>query len=91
MDFIFEFIVELLFEGSMEISTNKKIRKWIRYPILAIIILFFVSVIFGILIVGISLFKENVLAALFMIFIGLAMLIGSIVKFREIYIKEKKQ
>lgn len=91
MDFIFEIIVDLFIEGGIEISSNKKISKWIRYPILAIIILFFAIVIFGILILGISLLKENLLAALFMIFISLAMLIGSIVKFREIYLKEKKQ
>lgn len=91
MDLIFEFIIELLFEGSMEISTNKKISKWIRYPILAIIILFFAIIIFGVLIVGISLIKENILAALFMIFIGLFMLIGTILKFRKTYIEGKKQ
>ena len=71
MDLIFEIIIELFLEGGMEISSNKKISRRIRYPILAIIILFFAIVILGILIIGISLLKENVIVALFIIFIHL--------------------
>ena len=32
MDFIIELVMELLLEGSIEISSNKKVSKWIRYP-----------------------------------------------------------
>ena len=41
MEYLFEFIAELLLEGSLEISKNKKISKWIRYPLLITISLFF--------------------------------------------------
>ena len=44
-----------------------------------------------IFIVGILLLKENIVAALLMIFIGLLVLIGSIVEFRKVYKKEKEQ
>lgn len=40
LDELFEFILELVVEGSIEISKNKKINKWIRYPLIALIIIF---------------------------------------------------
>lgn len=89
MDFIFEFIVELIFEGSIEISSNKKISKWIRYPILCILILFFSIIIFGLIIIGLILMKENFLISLLFIIIGLFLLIGSINKFKKIYLNKK--
>lgn len=82
-----EFIVELLLEGSIEISSNKKISKWIRYPL---IVLFFLSVICLILFLGISLFNKNILGGLFVIDIGIILLILSMVKFRKVYIKKEK-
>lgn len=33
MEFILEFIFDLVFESSMEIAKDKKIKKWIRYPL----------------------------------------------------------
>lgn len=87
MDLVFEFILELFLEGGIEVSKNKKISKWIRYPILAIIILFFSIMIFGILFIGILLISVNILASIFMIGIGLFMLIGTISKFRKVYLE----
>ena len=46
--------------------------------------------ILGILIIGILLLKENAIAALFIVFVSIMMLIKCIFKFTEIY-KEKKQ
>ena len=41
MEFIIECILELLLEGSIEVLPNKKISKWIRYPLAIFVILFF--------------------------------------------------
>ena len=40
MDFLIELIGDVLIEGSFELATNKKVSKWIRYPILSLFIIF---------------------------------------------------
>lgn len=89
MELVFEFIAELILEGSIEISSNKKISKWIRYPILFILILLFSVVIFGILILGLFLLEKNILFALFFIAVSLILFISAIKKFKETYIQKK--
>ena len=89
MDIVFEFIVELIFEGCIEISSNKKISKWIRYPLIALIILFFIAIISLCFILGIKIIYSNKIAGLFCIAIGLLLMIGSIYKFRKIYLTRK--
>ena len=42
MEFIFQFIFDLVFEGSKETAKNKNINPWIRIPCL--ILLFVVSI-----------------------------------------------
>lgn len=91
MELIFEFICELLLEGSIEISSNKKISKWIRYPLIFLIVIFFLSVIGLILFLGIILFNKNVIGSLFIISVGVVLLILSIIKFRKIYIKKENR
>lgn len=88
MEFIFELIIELLFEGGIEISSNKKISKWIRYPILALLVLFFAVVIFGIIFLGIILLKDSLLGGILMILIGIIMLVASILKFKKLYLEK---
>jgi len=48
MEFLIEELLNLIFEGSIEISSNKKVSKWIRYPLIVIIILFFSVIILSI-------------------------------------------
>lgn len=38
MDELIEFILDLLLEGGIELSANKKVSKWIRYPIIAFLL-----------------------------------------------------
>ena len=33
MEYVIEFILELLVDGTIEILPNKKVSKWIRYPL----------------------------------------------------------
>ncbi|MDD6224528.1 MAG: hypothetical protein PUB18_05990 [bacterium] len=87
MDFVIELVLELLLEGSMEISSNKKISKWIRYPILALLILFFASIIFGIIILGILIIPDNIFGGIFSITVGLFVLVMSIFQFRKKYLE----
>ncbi|MCI9001088.1 MAG: hypothetical protein HFJ26_09535 [Clostridia bacterium] len=85
MEYVFEFILELVFEGGIEVSKNNNIPKYIRYPLIIIISLFFIAVIGLIFFVGILSLKENMLLGICFILIGLFMLIMSVIKFRKTY------
>ena len=88
MEFIFEFIFEFLFESSIEVSKSKKVSKYIRYPLIALISLFFIAVIGLIFYVGIIALKESVIAGIVLILIGLYMIIASIIKLRKVYLSK---
>ena len=53
MDLLLELIFDLILESSVEIAKDKKINKWIRYPIAFLLSLFIIAVIGLILFVGI--------------------------------------
>lgn len=86
MEYIFEFILELFLEGSIEASQSNKVPKWIRYLLIAVISLIFIVVIGIILFTGILVLNENIIAGIILIIIGLVMLISSIIKFKKIYL-----
>lgn len=58
-DLLFEGGLELLFEciyeGGIEVAKNRKITKWIRYPIAAVFLLFLIGVIGFMGVAGIAL------------------------------------
>lgn len=86
MEFIFEFILELAMEGCIEASKSRKIPKYIRYPLIAIVVLFFIAVIGLLLLTGVLIIRENLLSGIFIILTGLLMLVMSIIKFRKTYL-----
>lgn len=86
MEYVFEFILELLLESGIEASKSSKIPKYIRYPLIVIISLFFIVVIGLIFFVGILSLKENILLGILLILIGLFMFIISVIKFRKTYL-----
>lgn len=89
MEFLMELVLELLLEGSISVSSNKKYSKWIRYPLIAIVVLFFLSVIFLIGFVGVISFKENIFLSIFLIALALYFLIACILKFKKLYLNKK--
>lgn len=89
MEFFIELVLDLILEGSIEASTNKKIPKFIRYSLIGIIILIFAAVILGLFILGITLIEKDVLVGIFMIIISLLFLIATIIKFKKIYLEMK--
>lgn len=89
MEFIFEFIIELLFEGVGEASQNKKISKFIRYPLIALIILFFTSFILLFVFMGVSILKDNIIGGILILLFTIVFLVLSIKKFKETYIEKK--
>lgn len=89
MEYVIELILELVLEGSIEASKNNGIPKYIRYPLIGLITLFFISIIVVIFFTGILLLKDNVLAGIIIICIGIFMLISCIIKFRKTYLNKK--
>ena len=53
MDFLFELVFTLLFEGALDIAKNKKISKWVRYPVAVLIALLVVGIFAVVGIVGV--------------------------------------
>ncbi len=90
MEFIIELILDLLLEGSIEASKSEKVPKPIRYILIALISLFFLAVIGLIIFLGIDALKNNKLAGIIVISMGVLLLILAIMKFKKIYLKKKK-
>ena len=89
MDFLLELILELFMEGSIELASDKKVPKFIRYP-LGILLISFLGFIIGcMLILGVAILKESVVAGVFIILVALFLLIMAIYRFKEIYRQKK--
>lgn len=73
MDLLLEFILDLVLESSIEIAKDKKISKWIRYPVAFLLSLFIIAVLCIIFIVGIVFIMDEEIniklaGALFIVF-----------------------
>jgi len=88
MDFFIELLLDLLFEGSIEISKNKKVPKWIRFPLIVLIVLVFTILILGILLLGVLFLKSSLAIGTIIIILGIVMLTFSLRKFKEIYVEK---
>lgn len=88
MEFIIELLLDLVIEGSIELSSNNKTPKWLRYPLAIFIILFFTIVIIGLFILGIFILNKDTFAGIFVIAVSLVMAVSIIIKVRMV-IKEK--
>lgn len=91
MEVIVEFILELLLEGSIEVSRNIKVPKYIRYPLIFIISLLFLFVICIVILVGVLLLNESVIGGSAFILLGLFMLVSAIIKFKKMYLVKVKK
>lgn len=90
MEFIIELILELLLEGSIEVSSNRKVSKWIRYPLIIFITTIFFGIILLIIFLGLSLLNDWLLAGITFLIIGIIMFISAIIKFKKLYLEKKK-
>lgn len=86
MEFIFELILELALDGTVEVVQDRKVPKYIRYPLLAILALLFLAVIGLIIFAGIMVLEENILVGVFLILLGLLLFVVSIIQFRKTYL-----
>lgn len=90
MELIFEVIGELLL-GFMEwIEEKHNISKWIRYPVLVLFMLFAVSVLLGLLLLGILVFQKNIVAGILIIATQLLLTFLFIYKIRKSFFMSKE-
>lgn len=83
MELIIEILFELIFEGALEISKNRKLSKWIRYPSIFLIILLFVFVITLIGWLAIIMYKENIIVSILLLVIDIVFIVALIFKVRK--------
>lgn len=88
MEYIIEFILELIFEVGVEASKSSKVPKFIRYLLITIISISFICVIGLIIFMGISILKNHILGGIIIILFGIFLFIMSIIKFRNTYLKK---
>ena len=89
MDFLFELFLELIAEGTIELSKSIKVPKYIRYPLIGIIVFFFIAIIGIVLITGLIACEENFLLGILIIGLAIFMLIMGILKFNKTYMKRQ--
>lgn len=85
MDIIIEIFFDLLLEGSIELSTNKKVPKWIRYPLIMVMLFLLAIVIYGLFYSGLVQINKNFFFGAILILIGLALVIGIVFKIIKEY------
>ncbi len=90
MDILFEILFELIFEDTVEIGSSKKISKWTSYPLITLILLFYIGLSGLFAFLGVKMLKENniAVAVLFWGF-GLFLIVGSVLKFWKMYSDRK--
>jgi len=83
MDFFIDLIGEIIFEGLFELATNKKISKWIRYPLLGLFIIIYGLIIGLLIVLGIELFNKNRIISYVLWGLGLIVIIITILSLKK--------
>ena len=73
MEFIGEFITEMVFEGASEAIHSKRIPKYIRYPLTAMVILFVVTIISAVITAGLSMLSTHIFCGVLLTLFGTLM------------------
>jgi len=67
----------------IELAMNKKISKWIRYPIMGIVGAFYLIIIVGLMWIAFIVLKNSFVIACLIILLDLFILLGTIIGFRK--------
>ena len=88
MEYLIEFILELVLEGGLEATKSNKVPKPIRYIILSIIVLFFIAVIGLIYLTAFLILKQSIIGFILFFLLATFMLISAIIKFKKEYLEK---
>ena len=89
MEFFLEIVFEFLFEGIIEVIKNKKVSKWIRYPLFILVTLLYTCISFLFFSLAFSFIRESLLTFIILFIIGLAILIIYLLFIRKLYISKE--
>lgn len=89
MDIVLEFFLELIVDGGIEASGNKKLSRWIRYPLIALVVLFFGAVIAMMFYLALGLSSNEPVASVAFSSLGVFLLVGTVLKFRKLYFAKR--
>ena len=95
MEFIFELLFEIIVEGSLELSTHKKVPMPLRILALGVFGFIYGGLVFLLFVTGVDAYREgNPVAAVLLIAVSLGLVVGCIYmtrkKFKENSEKEEK-
>jgi hypothetical protein len=90
IEFVVEFLFEVVFEGYKSTCEDKKISKWIRYPLIAIAALVGLAIIGFFLLLSLSIMEDSLIGGFIILGIGLLILGYMIREFVKMY-KNKKE
>ena len=91
MDIVLEFFLELIVDGGIEASGNKKLSRWIRYPLIALVVLFWGAVIAMMFYLAFGLSSDEPVASVIFSLLGLFFLVGTVLKFRKLYFAKRSE
>ena len=91
MDIVLEFFLELIVDGGIEASGNKELSRWIRYPLIALVVLFFGAVIAMMFYLAFGLSSDEPVASVIFSLLGLFFLVGTVLKFRKLYFAKRSE
>ena len=91
MDIVLEFFLELIVDGGIEASGNKKLSRWIRYPLIALVVLFFGAVIAMMFYLAFGLSSDEPVASVILSLLGLFFMVGTVLKFRKLYFAKRSE
>lgn len=91
MDIVLEFFLELIVDGGIEASGNKKLSRWIRYPLIELVVLFFGAVIAMMFYFAFGLSSDEPVASVIFSLLGLFFLVGTVLKFRKLYFAKRSE
>ena len=89
MDIVLEFFLELIVDGGIEASGNKKLSRWIRYPLIALVVLFFGTVIAMMFYLAFGLSSNEPVASVAFSSLGVFLLVGTLLKFKKLYFAKR--
>lgn len=91
MEYLIEFILELVLESGLEATKSNKVPKTIRYIILCIIALIFIFVIELIYLTAFLILKQSIIGFIFFFLLATFILISAIIKLKKILEKINKK
>ena len=87
MDFLIELVFDLILDGSEWVIKDKRIPKYIRYPLAGLVILFYSGIILGLIVLGTLIMKSELWAGIFLLAVGVFLAVMTVIR---IIVKVKK-